>query len=154
MVAGSAVAGIPGAKFIKNPTNRVRNKNSKSPGKATKPSNKETKERSKVIPKRPTTLENYPGCGKSVKVDGEEWFPWQGSLVAVHSKSKEEKFISSVALLSITSTKYPNHPTVIVSSGGVIDPYKFDLVLDQVKVLGGNEVRSKDFKEMVSRFLL
>merc|ERR1712142_1422895 len=101
-----------------------------------------------IFPKKPKTLQNYPGCGKSIEVDGKELFPWQGSLVAVHTETKEEKFIAPVALLSITSTEYPNHPTILISSGGVIDPYKFDLVLDKVKVLGGNEVTAKDFKEM------
>merc|ERR1711872_1130809 len=142
---GSVIAGIPGAKFIESPRNKVKNKKSKH---SDKTSNKEKKKQKIIFPKKPKTLQNYPGCGKSIEVDGKELFPWQGSLVAVHTETKEEKFIAPVALLSITSTEYPNHPTILISSGGVIDPYKFDLVLDKVKLLGGNEVTAKDFKEM------
>merc|ERR1711892_582684 len=145
---GSAVAGIPGATLIeKKITSKERPKHKSKKKVPTSPKN-DSISKDKVSLDTPTSLENYPGCGKSVITEGEELFPWQGSLYAVHMETKEEKFISPVALLSVTSSQYPNYPTIIVSSGGVIDPYKFDLVLDEVKVLGDNEVRAKDFKEM------
>ena len=150
MVAGSLVAGIPGANAVKG---KVVQKEKPSPKVKAKPSGSHKKELSKkldVSSGKPKFLRNYPGCGQSVEVQGEEWFPWQGSLYVVNLKTKEEKFISSVALLSVTSKEHPHHPTVIVSSGGIIDPYKFDLVLDEVKVLGDNEIKAKDFKEMVN----
>ena len=150
MVAGSLVAGIPGASAVNGKV--VLNKKPSPKAKA-KPSGSHKKElstKSKVSSGKPNFLRNYPGCGKSVQVQEEELFLWQGSRYAVTLKTKEEKFISSVALLSVTSKEHPHHPTVIVSSGGIIDPYKFDLVLDVVKVLGDNEITATDFKEMVN----
>jgi hypothetical protein len=138
---GSVVAGISGAKFKESPKKKNLNKASPS-------SNKENSQPTNIIPTKPTALLDFPGCGKSEHVDDEEWFPWQGSLYVVHSETKKEKFIAPVALLSVTSAQLPNYPTILVSSGGIIDPYKFDLVLDQVKVLGRNTITSKDFKEM------
>ena len=101
----------------------------------------------------PKILENFPDCGKSISIGSEEISPWQGALYAIDLKSKKEKFISSVALLSVTSKDFPHYPTIIISSGGIIDPYKFDLVLNEVKVIGDNEMNSYDFEKMVLKFI-
>eukprot|EP00092_Neocalanus_flemingeri_P043151 GFUD01047471.1.p1 GENE.GFUD01047471.1~~GFUD01047471.1.p1 ORF type:complete len:627 (+),score=145.91 GFUD01047471.1:89-1882(+) len=144
---GSTVAGIPGANLING---KVRNgkPNKKFSANDSNSKKKESKKNMIVSSEKPNFLKNYPGCGKKVTTEKDDWFPWLGSLYAVDIKSKDEKFISSVALLSASSRQYPNYPTVIVSSGGIIDPYKFDLILDQVKVFGDNKVTAKDFEDM------
>ena len=148
MVAGSTVAGVPGANLINGKVLKGK-PTKKFSANASHSKKKELKKNQSVSSTKPTFLKNYPGCGKKNTIQGDDWFPWLGSLYAIDLKTKEEKFISSVALLSASSRQYPNYPTIIVSTGGIIDPYKFDLVLDEVKVLGDNEVTARDFKAMV-----
>merc|ERR1711892_194226 len=91
---GSAVAGIPGATLIDHKITSKERPTPKSKKKVhTSPKN-DSISKDKVSLDKPTSLENYPGCGKSVTAEGEELFPWQGSLYAVHMETKEEKFIS------------------------------------------------------------
>lgn len=93
-------------------------------------------------------LADFPDCGQPPVTDRQ---PWLGALYAVDLQHPgRERLISPVTLLSATSRRYPNHPTILVAPGSIMAPYTFSLREGAISVAGDNSLSSAALEDMVS----
>lgn len=62
-------------------------------------------------------LGSFPDCGASSTSS----HPWLGSMFIGPVGTDDHAFVSTVALLSMTTRQFPNRPTILVTSGDIME---------------------------------